>query len=344
MENIVLVDTNIVYYLCGISSSIIFDDKKFKSDKNQIAISFFSFFEILIKFQNDKIHLTQTLKYLNNNCIAFIHLQKEHISYNNIFKKCLYSKNKIKYYREKFTNLVIECFIDFMSDISLLIGGLYLGVLYKTEKEKDETKFLKSVFCANKLQPAFKKSCDDDFKELFNKYYNSHNKNKSDERKLQFEDIITELFKTVLFIYESYKVLNPNSETFTNEFEDLKTHIKETPLDLKDLKIKFSKYKNTQKFNTAFDKLYAELFPERENDIRTYLMKRIINKFVMDLTFDFNDIIDCLNLISFYELDADKKLNYLTCDKKWIDFLKCDIKNAKTKQILEFTKKYIKID
>lgn len=224
MENIVLVDTNIVYYLCGISSSIIFDDEKFKSDKNQIAISFFSFFEILIKFQNDKIHLTKTLKYLNDNCIAFIHLQKEHISYNNIFKKCLYSKNKIKYYREKFTNLVIECFVDFMSDLSLLIGGLYLGVLYKTEKEKNKTEFLKSVFCANKLQPAFKKSCDENFKGLFNKYYNSHNKNKSDERKLQFEDIITELFKAVLFIYESYKVLNSNSETFTNEFEDLKTH------------------------------------------------------------------------------------------------------------------------
>lgn len=339
----VIIDTNIVYYLSDVSTSAKFDKTKFESDKNKISITFFSLLEILLKFQYDKPNLIKTMNYLNENCMAFIHKQDENISYNHIFKKCLSSKNKLKYYKNKFTSSSIEYFIDFMVEFSLLIGGLYLGVLYKTDRQKNNISFLKSINFANHLHKELYNVGAENFKELFVNFYNSHHKSKIETRKLGLIEIIIEIFKMFTLLYETHKVLDPKSESFEDDFNTLKKQVKERTLDLKELNLKFSQYKNNKNFNDTFDKLYLELYSDRKNDLRTHLIKYIMRKFIIDLTFEFNDIIDCLNLLSFQELNNENQLNYLTCDKKWIDFLKTNQDKPNYKTMLDFIIKYISV-
>ena len=86
-----LVDTNIVYYLSGISNNDNFNSTKFNKDieysQQQLSITYFTLFEILMKFdrKKDNKKLKSALNYLHNANFGFFYNLNSEIYYNHIF-------------------------------------------------------------------------------------------------------------------------------------------------------------------------------------------------------------------------------------------------------------------
>lgn len=80
--------------------------------------------------------------------------------------------------------------------------------------------------------------------------------------------------------------------------------------------------RNKRDFGLFFETLFNSLFPSKEHDMRYDVIKFIMKKMISDGKFEFNDVVDYLNLITPELLKEEKsKTYYLTMENKWILFL-----------------------
>ena len=235
----VLIDTNIIYYLSGYSLNENFKIELFKNDKHNIIITFFSLIEILSKKLNKK-ELKKILLYLKSNCETIIKSKDIKISMDNIFGKCANSNFKRKHIKNLLLKSAIEYFSDLMSEILLLLGGIYSGSLQKKDSDESYTAFSRSINVINKVSSELKALACDKFINMLEKYYTYNQDDKYIKK--QFNSLMTELLKMYNLIYTAFLKLDVNSLHFDQDFNNLKKQKIESNITQEDLQKAFKKY------------------------------------------------------------------------------------------------------
>lgn len=336
---ITIIDTCVVYYLCGISRDSNFNIQKFQDENKHLGISFFTLFEILNKYNYKDENLKTSLKFLDENCKVFINKERGGILTNNIFKKCLQSKSKYEYYKKKLTSKAKTFFVDLMARISLIIGALYLGVRHKKEKYSERA-FLTSKKCFEDLSYKVAKIFSVDFEKIFDSIYNKKLKSANLNKQKEFENIFIESIKLAMILCDGSGDLKPDSSSYESDFNALKQRIRSIDLSIEDINKEFSYFK-TQK---PYDKLFAKMITDDSNDIQFLILKNIIYKYINELKFDINDIVDSLNIWAVDELyTKHKEVCYLTCEKKWINSLKSNENKPNCSRLLNYIERYVSI-
>ena len=145
----VVIDTDIIYYLCNKSSDCHFDKNKFlndmKSNNWNIGITYYSLFEIMNKFSLRQANkdFEGILNFLINNDFGIILDSNLDASSYNILTKCL-NKSKKEYYRKKFRNALVPYMAGTLSGFSILFASFWISIISKNEKlynsEYEQTK------------------------------------------------------------------------------------------------------------------------------------------------------------------------------------------------------------
>lgn len=342
----VIIDTNMVYYLSLPNKSYTkrFKIDEFLKDGHTIGITIFTFLEILNKIFDKNKSINKEYKgcvltYLENNCEFLLDNDIfEKSNYNHIFKKCRESYNKRKYYKNVCINSIKDHYVHFMSDFSLVTGILFLSIIYKLDNDKDEYVFERSRRIIHGLQAKIRTTTEEYFEKEFVKYLSS--KNKQEQFFQSFEKIFIDIIKMCDFIYAGSKELHPGCKNYEKEFQELKNKKMSQSVHLKDYKQSFDDYKY-KCFDKKFETLYSMLFPKHNDVDRENIIKCISKKFLQDLTFTYNDLIDWLNLLYVLELQEDKHLKYLSADRYFRNFI--SKYRDKYTDLYKFSIKYIEM-
>ena len=340
-----IIDTNIVYYLASISENIKFDIEKFNRDladkKFEIGITYFTLMEILHKYKYDRKNLNKILSFLQEKQAGVIYDKSSTYTFNDVYNKCINSKNKVSYYRNNFIKQSSKYFANFITELSFLFGGVYLKLL-SVEKNVDELKYNKAVYSINSFFDRLFDAAEIQIQNIYFEFYHSKldlNTRKKD-RLNKINEHFIEIFKVFHFIFESYCI---NQDDSIDTFESLKQKIKErTDINLSLVKKMFLKYKKHANSHEEFKKLYFELYGHRVKDTRANVFMFLIGKLILGENFDFNDVVDYYNLISSELIQETENTTFLTTDEKWIDFINKNSDNEYYNNALSFISDYQK--
>lgn len=347
----ILIDTNIVYYLAGISSNKKFDVENFKSfltsNNCELAISYFTFFEVLTKFdrKKDKQKLQKVLRFLSTNVHYFCYNQDSAICYNNIFEKCLRSNNKCKYYKSHLRSLIIQYSANFLAELCILLGGMYLYLIHYSHATPSEEVFQKSELCINSMFDDLFEQVETEFTAMYEKYYNSKEELciRKELRTHTLYKVLEELFKAFSIVYRSYNELSIDELKNIKTFEQLKDSTRnDSSINFDDLKNKFALLRGNKHFEKEARKLFLSLYAHRTSDTRADVFEFISINLLDNHKFDFNDIVDYVNLI-IPTITLDKDVYYLTTDKKWLQFLERNQSNTYYDTTLRYIKRFVSI-
>ena len=345
----VLIDTNILYYLSNISINKKFNLEKFKrhlaNDNVELSISYFTLFEVLTKFDRlqDKQNLHRVLQFLSYNVPHFCYDKSSTISYDDVYDKCILSDKNCTYYKKHLQQLVIKYFSDFLTNISLLLGGMYLYLLHFNQSYPKDEHYQKSILYINSIQDKLFEQLEIDISSMFNDYYNSDDELllKKEKRKVTFYKTLEDLFKPFNVVYTCYSRFSLEEIRDDKKFNNLIELTKnDCSINLEDLKKKFEVLRGNKHFERELYKLYNRLYGHRTLDSNSDVYKFIITNLLKGENFDFNDIIDYVNLI-IPTITTTNDILYLTTDKKWIRFLENNQSNDYYKNTLKYIKNFI---
>lgn len=320
----VIIDTNIVYYLCDITSNEFFLKTKFLEDskKIEIGITYYSLFEILNRYilNKDKQNLKKILNYLKTNKFGIVFDKRLNVSDYKVFDKCL-SNSKRRYYRKKFRIQLIEYIANFISEYTMIFSAFWLSIKSYNEKKYIEAFFKSKSYLVSNFRIIFN-MVNENIKKALNAYFNSTDiKNKKKFLKQELDTIILNSFKLNKKIYNTYKDLDDFENLIDIDIEKI-NNAEINKDSLKGIAKEFSMLRNKRDFGLFFETLFNGLFPSKEHDMRYDVIKFIIKKMISDGKFEFNDVVDYLNLITPELLKEEKsKTYYLTMENKWILFL-----------------------
>ena len=303
-----LIDTNIAYYLAGISKAPSFLKEKFLNDDNNKFISSLSLLEIYFKyFKKDKAKYLQILQALEKAQIGIIVFGENLKDYNITIRKLLtkprsYTERIMKYFQEVYKNLYV---VNIMY-LGIFIGGLYAGILNLRDesiKLKDfEFKFIRFPHTELKI------------KEIIQKDIMHYWNNPTKENSLTiFAHIKQLIIASYLFLVKKIDIHNYSGVALEQLFQSylattisfsgtLKNLCKKRNYKQKDI---LNKFKHDLILNSA------------ELDMK--MLIKIVEFLFASESFEINDIID----ISFFNLiNLDKQIAFITSDKFIKDFIK----------------------
>ena len=304
---IYLIDTNIAYYLAGISKETSFLKEKFLNDDNNKFISSLSLLEIYLKyFKKDKAKYLQILQALEKAQLGIIVFGENLKDYNITIKKLLlkpksYTERIMKYFQEVYKNLYVVNIVY----LGIFIGGLYAGILNLNDesiKLKDfEYKFIRFSHTELKI------------KEIIHKdiihYWNNPTKENS---LIVFAHIKQLIIASYLFLVKKIDFRNYSEVALKQLFQSclatpisfsgtLKNLCKKRNYKQKDV---LNKFENDVTLNSA------------ELDMK--MLIQIVEFLFTSENFEINDIID----LSFFNLiNLDEQIAFITGDKFIRDFI-----------------------
>jgi len=346
----IILDTNIIYYLVGLSSDSNFNIEKFNEDvkvnNQELSITYFTLFEILTKFgqRKTKSILHKILSFLHENHIGIYYDFTSKISHKNIYKKCLNSSNKCKYYKNHLRFQVQKYFSSFLSDMLLLLGGIYLHLIYLNEK--NENAYNKSIMYINKFYEEFFINIKNNIDEMYNDYFTSYEmlKIRKENRKNKFISILQDVFKLIKVLYKCFNEISVEELKKEEQVENIKNLVRlDNSINIEEANILFKQFRGNKNFDIEFQNLYLKLYSHRNTDTRNDVFRFILSYLLKGQNFDFNDISDFVNLITPKNLALNKDIFYLTSDKKWIEFLNENKTNTYYNKTLMYLEKYINV-
>ena len=347
----ILIDTNIVYYLSGISNNKKFDLTNFEaflaSNDCELAISYFTFFEILTKFdrREDKEKLCKVLYFLSTRVQYFCYNQDSGICYNHIFEKCIKSSNKCKYYKTHLRPLIIQYSVNFLAELCMLLGGMYLYLIHYNKKNSSEESLQRSILYINSVFNKLFEQIELELTLMYDRYYNSNEELsiRKEHRKHKLYEVLEQLFKIVSVVYRSYDELSLDELKSTEDFERLKDSTKnDNSIDFNDLKSKFASLRGNKHFEKEAKNLFLSLYGHRTSDTRADVFEFTSINLLDNHNFDFNDIVDYVNLI-IPTITIAEDVYYLTTDKKWIHFLEKNQSNNYYDTTLKYIKRFVSV-
>lgn len=299
-----LIDTNIAYYLAGISKDVNFDIESFKKDETSKLISSISVLELYLK--NDLKIFRKIMRQLNIHKIGLV-IYGNGINYNDksslkklAYKPKSYIMRTIKYFEEIYLYTISKNIMY----LGFLIGGVYcfLLELKNTNRKIKEVDFDFISFKNNESIVI------ENIKQSIRKYFKTRNKK---DRDTIYEHA---RFLTIMAI-ASYKCRNDDEKVKIQNEKKLFDKLINMDLNCHELMQEVCKKRGLkpkfiiQKFETSL----------KCDTLDFSGLKDVVESIFIDNTLDWNDFGD-FTLVNIAERIGN--CAYLTSDKHWQDFLK----------------------
>lgn len=317
----ILIDTNIAYYLSGISNDRNFNIELFKKDKSPKLISSISLIEIYLK--NNIKDFKNIMKILYENKINAVIYGININTHENITIKKLFVKPNsyivriMSYLKEIYSG----CLARNLVYLGFLIGAMYVYLLelYETDIKPNKLKF--DFVCLNKSE----NEIIDLLKKDIDRYFLT-----KDTRDLNF--IFMHVRNLTLMAIVEYKYKNDKRDK-VQIFEE----VKRIDLDCYKLMQDTCKKRNLKVsyIINQFDKCFGKF------NLDFAGIKNIVEYFFLTDRFQWNDFDDFM-IISVAE--KIKNCSVLTSDKHWQKFIKFyadknNCANLSAQTLLKFYKK-----
>ena len=302
-----IIDTNIAYYLAGISENAKFSNRKFTGLKGEKFISSVSILELYYKYKDKNIEeFRKILKALLDYDVYIIEFGfiKQGNDYPTIKKLLTKPKSYLNRIIKKFKEMYIDILALNIYYFASMVGGLYTGILELFENPSMKLKdfHFKFIDYKEETKNLFLTSIKDSCEEFWiNKDYSY----------IYYAiSIIINVSITEYYIRKNNLIVNTEEEmkSYVDKFT------KDNDLNFCELINKLKKMKNyTNK--QIFSKFEDELI----SDNPCYIGLTKIAEFLFENnSFEINSITDSI-IISIPNLSDDMCI--ITFDKKWIEFM-----------------------
>lgn len=325
-----VVDTNIVRYLAGLNGVKEFDIAKLQSIINngnyQPAITIFSLIEILQHYYKSDINqqndVRTILTYLRDNYFGLAADKNINIDFKNVFEYCLKDDKQIDYVYDNITPTLIKYDEAFLTNITLLVGFIFAGLLFQFDNTRKNDPTLLDDFCCRLIKTI------QITKNTYSKVYYKLLEQSYTKQNTYDPKITAEIINTTLCIFYSYYQIYISNACNTEpiNIELLILEAKSKKVNTQYYRKLFRKGIKDQHINKCIDTLYKKYVPPHDSPAIDTICKEIVKLVLNNYRTEFNDFIDFLNIVMPAQLSlTENNAIYFTNENKWNDIVKNNV-------------------